>query len=109
MKKCYESTDNWPACFSRHPAQSGNTGGGQGSLNSQRKPGKVRGNGGSVEEKKFSHLIGSRILGLHSGTSGIKDYIFTNCKDYKLGWTGELGVRQGTKGMRKGMETGIRE
>ena len=31
-----------------------------------------------------SFLIGSRILGLHSVTNWNKDYIFTNCKDYKL-------------------------
>ena len=31
-------------------------------------------------------LIGSRILGLHSVTTGNKDYIFTNGKDYKLEW-----------------------
>ena len=37
-------------------------------------------------------LIGSRFLGLHNVTSGNKYYIFTNCKDYKLEWTGEFGA-----------------
>ena len=33
--------------------------------------------------------IGSRILGLHSVTNGNKDFIFTDCKDDNLEWTGE--------------------
>lgn len=45
-----------------------------------------------------------RILGLHSIANGNKGYIFTNCKDYDLKRTGELGVRWGTDRMREGTE-----
>ena len=55
----------------------------------------------------FSDLLPS--LGLHSVTNGKEDRIFTDFKDYKIGFTGELGVHQGTTEWERDRNKGIRE